>query len=275
MEPAKTTAMKKNRLAEKLLHRKTKFPLAEMMPKVEQWFDSPAGKELLAQQKIITDEVLSTLFGYHLMQISACRDISLCESSKIRHRFSIGPLEGDNIVGIADEEQLPIESESVDVVLLHHTMEYSQHPHQLLKEASRVVLPSGYVVIVSFNPFSFMGLWSLVGRLRPISVWKNHLLSIPRLADWLVLMDLKVQSVQYGHYKPPVCSNKFTSKFAKLEQFLTFLQLPFGSFYVLVAKKEVSTITPIKPKWRRTAKPIIPIMEPSLYTHQDNKKTIH
>ncbi len=265
--------MKKNRLAEKLLHRKTQFPLADMIPKVEQLFDSPAGKELLAQQKEITDEVLSTLFGYHLMQISACRNISLFESSKIRHRFSIGPLQGDNIASIADEEQLPVETESVDVVLLHHMMEYSLHPHQLLKEASRVVLPSGHVVIVAFNPFSFMGLWSLIGRLHPNSVWKNHLLSAPKLADWLLLMDLKVQSVQYGYYKPPISSNNFTRKFAKLEKFLNFLQLPFGSFYVLVAKKEVSTLTPIKPKWRRSAKPIIPIMEPSLYTHQDNKKT--
>jgi len=265
--------MKKNRLAEKLLLRKTEFPLAEMMPKVENWFQSAAGKELLEQQKLITDEVLSTMFGYHLMQISACRDISLSENSKIRHRFSIGPLKGDSIASIADEEQLPIETESIDVVLLHHTMEYSQHPHQLLKEASRVVLPSGHVVIVGFNPLSFMGLWSMVGRLRNNSVWKNHLLSARKLADWLLLMDLKVQSVQYGHYKPPVSSNNYTKKFAKLEQFFNFLQLPFGSFYVLVAKKEVSTLTPIKQKWRRTAKPIIPIMEPSLYTHQDNKKT--
>ena len=265
--------MKKNRLAEKLLLRKTQFPMAEMIPRVEQWFRSAAGKELLEQQKLITDEVLSTMFGYHLMQISACRDITLYENSKIRHRFSLGPLKGSNIAGITDEEQLPIESESVDVVLLHHTMEYSQHPHQLLKEASRVVMPSGHVIILAFNPFSFMGLWSMIGRMRPNSVWKNHLLSAPKLADWLLLMDLTVQSVHYGHYKPPIGSNSFTRKFSKLEQLFNFLQLPFGSFYVLVAKKEVSTLTPIKPKWRRSAKPIIPIMEPSLYTPQDNKKT--
>lgn len=265
--------MKKNKLAEKLLLRKTQFPFAQMMPKVEQLFRSSAGKELLQQQQMITDDILSTMFGYHLMQISACRDISLYENSKIQHRFSIGPLKGGNVAGIVDEEQLPIETESIDVVLLHHTMEYSQHPHQLLKEASRAILPSGYMVIVAFNPFSLVGLWSLVGRLRANSVWKNHLLSVPKLVDWLMLMDLKVQSVHYGYYKPPVSSNNFTKRFVKLERLLNFLQLPFGGFYVLVAKKEVSIITPIKPKWRRSAQPIIPIMEPSLYTHQDNKKT--
>lgn len=264
--------MKKNRIAEKLLRRRTKYPLAEMIPRVEQWFSTSAGKELLERQQEVLDEILGTLFGYHLLQVSASRNLLSPRKSKIRHQFSIGPLSGAGIAGIADEEQLPIETESVDVVLLHHTMEYSQHPHQLLKEISRVVVPSGHVVIISFNPISLMGLWSLIGRLIPQSVWNNHLLSITRLADWLVLMDFKVQSVQYGYYKPPI-SNKFVNKVSGIGRLLCHFQIPCGGFYVLVAKKEVRSITPVRFKWRRAHKSIIPIMEPSLYTHQDNKKT--
>lgn len=257
--------MKKNRVIEKLLRRGSPLPLAEMIPLLESWFATPAGKEILRQEQELVDEALSTLFGFYLLQISACRNLLSCEKSKVRHIFPLGPLQGSGIIGITSEDELPVETESVDVVLLHHTMEYSPCPHQLLREVSRVVVGSGHLVIVSFNPFSCIGLWSLAGRVRTRSIWNNRLLSLSRLADWLELVDFRIQSVQHGFYRPPI-GRPFMDRLSPMERFFSRQQLPLGGFYVVVARKQVSRLTPVRQRWRKGGISFIPVMEPSLYT---------
>jgi ubiquinone/menaquinone biosynthesis C-methylase UbiE len=37
-------------------------------------------------------------------------------------------------------------------VLLPHTLEFTDYPHQILREVARVLRPEGQVIIASFNP---------------------------------------------------------------------------------------------------------------------------
>ena len=251
--------------------------MAEMMPDMEQWFQTDAGHLLLKQQKALTDEVLQGLFGYHLLQVSICRDTCLYDSSKVRHRFAMGPLAGGKISGVCHEHQLALENESIDVAILHHVMEYSDHPHQLLREVSRVMMPSGHLLVLSFNPYSLMGMFSLLHRVRGWGIWQNHLLGIRRLADWLTFMDFTVQSVQYGYYQPPL-NGKLMHKLSSMERLFNRWQLPFGGFYMLVARKDESRLTPVKTRRLPVPRARIPRMEPSLYTEREkngNKKRLH
>lgn len=263
--------MKKTSLARKLKRGDSLKPLADSMPLLENWFQGVAGARLLQQEQTLMQDVLATLFGYHLMQLSTCRDVCLCQHSKIRHRFAAGPVAGGNIGTVCDE-QLPLEAESIDVAILHHVMEYSQQPHLLLREVSRVVVPSGYVVIVGFNPLGAMGVLSLKDRLRRRGLWQNQLFGIRRLADWLTFMDFTVQSVQYGYYQLP-SGGPMTQSLASLEQMLNRWQLPFGGFFMVVARKDVSRLTPVKSRRRLQARSLLPLMEPSYYGRKSNKKT--
>lgn len=253
---------------------KLKYPtslksMVSLIPQLEQWFTSKAGRGVLQAEQQQIDELLKNLFGYHLMQISSCRDVALYQQSKIRHRFSLGPLAGGTINGICDE-QLPLESESIDVALLHHVMECSAQPHVLLREVSRVVVPSGYVMIVGFNPWSMVGLLSLRDRLRKQGIWQNPLFQVHRLIDWLAIMDFSVQSVQYGHYCLPL--NNLLGRRLPFAKFLQRNHWPFGSFYIVLAKKEVSRLTPVNfPS--RLVQAGRPAVKASLYTEQSNKKT--
>lgn len=262
--------MKKNDRIQKLRRSEALNPPGDMIPRLEHWFHSEAGARLLQQEQQLIQEQLATLFGYHLMQMSTCRDVCLYQDSKIRHRFALGPLSGGNIGSLCDE-QLPLEQESIDVAILHHVMEYSQQPHLLLREISRVVVPSGHVLIVGFNPFSPMGLLSLRDRIRRQGIWQNQLFGIRRLADWLTFMEFTVQSVQYGHYRLPT-DGVLGGQHPWLEQRLQRWQLPLGSFYVMLARKDVSRLTPVRFR-RKAGKPRMPVMEPSFYTEQPNKKT--
>jgi len=54
--------------------------------------------------------------------------------------------------------QLPLASQSVDLVVLPHVLESHDHPHEVLRETERVLMPEGQVVISGFNTGS---LWRL------------------------------------------------------------------------------------------------------------------
>lgn len=252
-----------------LKHSTSLKSMASLIPQLEQWFTSKAGQSVLQAEQLQIDELLKNLFGYHLMQISSCRDVCLHNQSKIRHRFSLGPLVGGEVNGVCDEE-LPLESESIDVAVLHHVMEHSAQPHILLREVSRVVVPSGYVMIVGFNPLSMMGLLSLRDRLRKKGIWQNPLFHVHRLADWLAIMGFSVESVQYGHYRVPL--NNLMGRSLPCAKFLQRNHWPLGSFYIVLAKKEVSRLTPVNfPS--RLVQAGRPTVEASYYTEQNNKKT--
>src|SRR5690606_10094438 len=98
---------------------------------------------------------LQDLFGYHLLQISIDPTLDLTRGSRISHRFSLTPQakpQGALSPLVSEYHSLPFSSEALDLVLLHHLLDYSQTPHQLLREVSRVLIPRGHLVIVGFNP---------------------------------------------------------------------------------------------------------------------------
>ena len=81
------------------------------------------------------------------------RCVRLFDASAVRHKFQLARLAGASGIGaLSDPEQLPIESESIDVALLHHVLEYSASPHALLRESARVVVPHGSVIVIGFAP---------------------------------------------------------------------------------------------------------------------------
>jgi len=99
-------------------------PLSDSIDELETWFTGPLGQTILADEQIQIDNAVADLYGFHLLQMSVNRDIDLSRNSTIQHRFSIAPSQksqGETISALAEGERIPLESESVDVVMLHHT----------------------------------------------------------------------------------------------------------------------------------------------------------
>jgi SAM-dependent methyltransferase len=57
-----------------------------------------------------------------------------------------------------EPEYLPFADQSLDLVVLPHTLERAEDPHRSLAEVERVLRPEGRVVIVGLNPVSLWGL---------------------------------------------------------------------------------------------------------------------
>jgi SAM-dependent methyltransferase len=222
---------------------------------LEQWFETPLGRQLLTEEQRILDKELSCMFGYHLMQLSINRHIRLFEDSRICHCFSIGagtPGADSDVAAYGNLDALPLEDESVDVTILHHVLEFSHNPHQVLREASRVTIPRGYIIIFGFNPISSMGMVKPLAQLFSKSpIWKRNSLRKGRISDWLQFLDCNTLRTQEGIYNLPLQRRNYLAYCASINQFLQRWGVPFGNFYCLVARKDRASLTPIRPDWSR------------------------
>lgn len=229
------------------------LPLRASLQPLSDWFSSALGQHLVEREQALIDAQLHNLFGYHLLQLSVAEHLDLTRASRISHRFALYPKPSRHgfISGCADFNHLPLLANSVDLVLLHHVLDYSQSPHQALREAARVLISQGHLVVVGFNPWSCLGLWRwLVQWFSSAPQWRHQSLRLGRVLDWLTLLDMEPVSITQGFYAPP-CHHLRAIKYLQwVERWGKRLALPWGGCYVIVARKDSVTLTPIKPQWQ-------------------------
>src|SRR5690606_27896575 len=63
-----------------------------------------------------------------------------------------------------DETSWAFAPHSLDVVLLHHGLDFCLSPRSLLREASQAVRAGGHLLVFGFNPWSCWGLNHFAGR---------------------------------------------------------------------------------------------------------------
>jgi SAM-dependent methyltransferase len=229
------------------------LPVRDSIADLSGWFESPLGRALLEQEQIVIDDALQCVFGYHLLQLGMSGRLDLSSESRISHRFLLHPSgsSGDPIGALTDFNHLPLATESIDAVILHHALDYSQSPHHLLREATRVIIPRGHLLIVGFNPWSLWGCCASVLRLFTAKPrWRFQYLRKGRLLDWLALVDMEAIAVYQGFYRPPLAQEGAIKYLQWLERWGKRLHLPWGGFYVVVARKDHIPLTPVKPLWK-------------------------
>ena len=222
---------------------------------MREWFDSVAGAALLRNERELCSDILSNLFGYHLVQLGRVANTDMLEASRIKHRMRLvdradetGGADISNWCGRSD--QLALASDSIDVLLLPHTLEYEANPHQILREVERSLIPEGHVVIAGFNPWSLWGVVRLFLGWRGKTPWCGHFYTTTRIKDWLALLGFDTVLVRYHTFVPPLHHAGILQKLAPLEAWGAGWWPILGGAYILVAKKRVTTLTPIRPRWR-------------------------
>lgn len=221
------------------------------------WYASPLGRSLLEAEREALDAVLPDLFGYYLVQLGAGCEEYLLGASLIRRQVLIddtvpcAEMAHDRISALcAHAGLLPLRNDSVDVVLLPHTLDFERAPHDVLREAERALVPEGHVVILGFNPWSLWGVRRLFTWRRRQAPWSGSFRSIIRIRDWLALLGFDVVLSRSCFFRPPL-------RHPGLMRRLQWLERPgarwwpyLGGTYIIVARKRVATLTPIKPRWR-------------------------
>jgi len=127
---------------------------SDICRQLESWYEKPAGQHLAAQEKLLVGQQLDRVFGYRLLQLGITRNHPLGEYTRLDHRIYSAPCPGAAVDMLIEPDSLPFSNDSIDVVLLHHALEFAENPHALLREAHRVLAPQGHILILGFNPLS-------------------------------------------------------------------------------------------------------------------------
>ncbi len=228
----------------------------------KKWLQTPLGAALLQREVRVVEDALDGIFGEQCLQLGLWGDNrTFLRFTRTQHCSLIAATSFGRPCAIGDMRRLPIESDSVDAVLLPHTLDYSDRPHAVLREVDRVLRRDGRLVILGFKP---TGLWGL-RRLIPgagMPPGADHLISDRRLKDWLELLDMRIEGTSRYFFRWPLPGNKARGS-NKWEQLGQSWWPELAACYMLSAQKRVSTLTPVRPLWRRQPKVVGGLAEPS------------
>jgi SAM-dependent methyltransferase len=236
------------------------------------WSETPLGRALVAEEQAWLDATLQDVFGYSAVQISpppidalrtnrmSCRGRMVWPHPQSGQGASMDAPELAEDADLAHPcafvgsiEELPFQTESLDLLVLPHTLEVTPEPHQLLREAERVLIPEGKLVITGFNPLS---LWALRRRCRSVNRFPpagHDWISLPRMKDWLRLLNFDLGAggaSAYGGYLPPIDSERWRERLRWMDPAGRRWWPLAGGIYCLMAVKRVHHMRLITPRWR-------------------------
>jgi len=234
-----------------------------------QWLRTPAGQYLLAWEQDRLDHAVADVFGYHAVQLGL-PEVDGLRANRMPHRWVAAaslrvpepvsmPPPADGLITTqspdlpvalhCEFDALPFPNQSLDLVVLPHSLELARDPHLTLSEVERVLVPEGRVMILGFNPSSLWGWRHKVGRggerlgvgmqARSFLPIGGELLGYRRLRDWLRLLSFEVEGGRFGCYRPPYASQRWLDRTAWMEHKGERWWPVLGAVYFLVAVKRV------------------------------------
>ena len=234
---------------------------------MQQWFETPPGRYLLAWEQAEFDQAVGDIFGYHALQLGL-PELQTLAANRMPHQWlalNEPPAGGPGprrAALVADFAALPFEEHSLDLVVLPHSLELNVDPHATLREVERVLVPEGKVVISCLNPSSLWGLRQRRAHLyRRLGFGELFLpdagefIGHRRLRDWLRLLSFEVESSSFGCWRPAMTSEKWLDRWDWMDSLGERWWPIFGAVYFIVAVKRVRGIKLIGPAWK-TAKAI-------------------
>ncbi len=219
-----------------------------------EWFDEPLGRSLQAIESHRLREVWPHLYGTTALQLGCIGAMDLLDCCVAPTRIILDPPGAAAVrsraMVVGTPEALPFDTRSIDLVLLPHTLEFCADPHQVLREVERVLTPEGCAVILGFNPFSLWGAWRLLSRRSKRIPWCGHFIQLPRIKDWLKLLDFELTRGHMLYYRPPLRNEAVMDRLFFLDKIGDRWWPMAGAVYLLVARKRVAGMMPLRPVWK-------------------------
>lgn len=141
---------------------------------------------------------------------------------------------------VSNFDELPIASDSIDILILSHIIEFEAEPYPVLREAERILKPEGRLFLLGLNP------WSLHGTLqyfpRGAAFQRANSVGSHRLLEWLAPLKLEAEI----HAAFSVSSSQVLNRPSTLWD-KTRAELAFA--YAIRAIKRRYTLIPLEPRW--------------------------
>ena len=216
---------------------------------IDEWYGSETGQYLFSQLEEKVSPLLATTFGYYSLQIGcAGMAASLQQSCRVKHQFTLDDL-GSAAKVKANPSMLPVATDSVDLVILMHHLSNTQQPHAVLREAFRILIPEGKLVIIDFNPMSLWGLRYLFQCWLERVPFNGHFYTARRIHDWMQLLGFDQQMHSRVGYLPPIQKPSITRHLTWLEKGTKNCLPVLGALNLMVYTKNISPLTPVRHRW--------------------------
>lgn len=251
------------------------------MTQTPAWLNTLTGRNLLREEVRQVRRALDSIFGDQLVQVGGWGDAGLFRRLARTRRAAV--VTGARVQGadaISAPDALAIASDSIDAVLLPHTLELADDPHAVLREVDRILRPDGNLVVLGFNPWGWWGLRHALSR-QGFPPGSQRMISDGRLCDWLRLLEFRIHHSSFYYFVPPVIRGAAprvarhghdgghgpdahhkppqptvgARVSGQLARGLGIVRrVPaFAGCYILVARKQTFVVTPIRLAWRRRA----------------------
>jgi SAM-dependent methyltransferase len=225
------------------------------------WLETGTGTALLCEEERQVADAFENIFGDQFLQIGVWGDPARFRRYARTRRYAVvAAARAAGVDFVSIPEDLSVPTDSIDAVFLPHVLETTDDPYAVLREVDRILRPDGHVVITGFNPWGWWGVRHYLSR-RRFPEGGKRMVSEHRLRDWLQLLDFTVQPARFHHFTPPVYrlsrpaetpaqdrdpdAGHWPQPAAPFHRWN-----PLASAYLLLARKEVFTVTMIRPAFR-------------------------
>ncbi|MBO67280.1 MAG: SAM-dependent methyltransferase [Acidiferrobacteraceae bacterium] len=209
------------------------------LSQLKEWFSTELGQHLIdCESREFAAIVPSSHWPVAVNQGPGMADCFANRDIELRMRIGNEIDEMPRPTVVALHEELPLGRNSADLVVLQHTLDFSEDPRLVLREAIEALRPNGWIIICGFNPFS---LWGAVRLMRLQSEkrapWSGKFLQSKRIIDWLGLLGTEVEQCKYLLYGPPIKSLAMQRRFAFLDILGSWIWPGCAGIYMLSAQK--------------------------------------
>jgi len=116
-----------------------------------------------------------------------------------------------------------------------------------------VLIPEGQLIICGFNPASLWGMRQATGRLTGSHFLPRagEFISMPRIKDWLKLLNMGVSHSHFGCYTPACRTERWLDRYAFMDRAGPRWWPYLGAVYIVQAIKRVKGMRLIGPAWSK------------------------
>lgn len=213
------------------------------------WQEVAQGEWLKEQLEQVISPMLTKFFGYYLLALGPLGGELDLNGAQVRRTLRVHQwAEADLRTHLC---QLPFQANAVDACVMPFCLDYCVDPHQLIREAHRVVIPDGHLLVAGFNPLSPLLAGKLLPRHKHKAPWNGRSFTRHRVKDWLQLLGCEIVDEKKLVWSSLIGSSQHSELGQQWgEKYFPFL----ASVYVVLAKKREVPLTPAKPVWKRMGK---------------------
>lgn len=208
---------------------------------MDDWYRD-CGQALLDAERLVLSEWVCDSKGDILLQVGGPNDYPLIQDPQFESYCRLSPERKQHFRGpslACDWHDLPFLPNTIDGVIVAHALELAREPQLLIDEIYRVLVGEGYIMILSFNPWSLYGIKKLMSFGQDQWPWRGSFYSPGRIKAWLMHAGFKLVDYKSIYFRPACRRASCLSSVRWLEPAGQLLWPYFGAVNLIVGKKEM------------------------------------